>query len=99
MDKAKEIMNDPAKLEQGLKVLFDKIDVEKKGFITFEAMIAALNEAAKASGVNKDDKLSKEEIDEGKKIADPDGTNKVTCENFIKFVKNGFEKAKAAGEI
>ena len=34
-----------------------------------------------------------------KKIADPDGTGKITLENFMKLMKIGIEKMKADGKL
>ena len=40
-----------------------------------------------------------EEVEGAKKLADPEGTGKVTYENFVKFIKVGIEKGKAQGKI
>ena len=34
-----------------------------------------------------------------KKLADLEGTDKVTFENFMKFIKCGIEQGKASGKI
>ena len=34
MDKLKAVVNDPAKLDEELKKAFEKMDAEKKGFIS-----------------------------------------------------------------
>ena len=36
MDKAKEIVNDPAKLEEALKQAWKKLDPEGKGFTSYD---------------------------------------------------------------
>lgn len=51
MDKIKEVVNDPVKLEQKLKEAFEKIDADKKGYITHEALKEALIAQHKALGL------------------------------------------------
>ena len=38
MDKLKAVVNDPAKLEEELKKAFEKMDAEKKGYISHEVL-------------------------------------------------------------
>ncbi len=40
-----------------------------------------------------------EEKEQAKKLADPEGTGKVTKENFMKLMYAGIEKMKAAGKF
>ena len=94
MDKVKEVMNDPAKLEQALKDAWAKMDTEKKGFVTYEVMQEALKSQRKAMGIPEREGTP-EEKEKAKKIADPDGTGKVVFENFVKLVKAGVEQMKA----
>ena len=93
MDKIKEVVNDPVKLEQKLKEAFEKIDADKKGYITHEALKEALIAQHKALGLPKPEKAK------AKQIADPDGTGKITYENFVKLMHKGIEKAKELGKI
>jgi Ca2+-binding EF-hand superfamily protein len=100
MDKIKEVVNDPARLDAELKKAFEKMDADKKGFITHEALKAALIEQAKALGLPKPEKEpTEEEKEKARKIADPDGSGKITFENFVKLMHAGIEKAKAMGKI
>jgi len=100
MDKLKAVANDPAKLEEELKKAFEKMDAEKKGYVTPEVLKAALIEQAKALGLPKPEKEpSEEEKEKAKKLADPDGTGKITFENFKKLMHAGIEKARADGKI
>ena len=100
MDKIKEVVNDPVKLEQKLKVAFEKIDADKKGYITHEALKEALIAQHKALGLPKPEReLREEEKAKAKQIADPDGTGKITYENFVKLMHKGIEKAKELGKI
>ena len=41
----------------------------------------------------------KEEKAAAKKIADPDGSGKITFENFVKLMEAGIKKAKELGKI
>ena len=100
MDKIKAVVNDPVKLEQVLKEKFDKVDAEHKGYITPEELKAALIEQAKALGLPKPEKEpTEEEKEKAKKIADPDGTGKITFENFKKLALAGIEKGKREGKL
>ncbi len=100
MDKVKEVVNDPAKLEENLKKAWEKMDVDKKGWVTHEVLKEALIAQAQAIWIPKPEKEpTEEEKEKAKKIADPDGTGKITFENFVKFIKAGIEKAKAMGKI
>ena len=100
MDKLKEVVNDPAKLEQKLKEAFEKMDAEKKGYISHEVLKEALIAQAKALGLPKPEKEpTEEEKSKARKIADPDGSGKITYENFVKLMHAGIEKAKQMGKI
>ena len=98
MDKAKEIFSDPAKFEAEMKQAWEKLDPEKKGYATYEAVRTSLLAQIKAVGMPEREGTP-EEKEAAKKIADPEGTGKVTYENFVKLIKTSFEKAKAAGKI
>ena len=100
MEKIKEVVADPAKLEEAFKKAFEKLDADKKGYISVEAIKEALIDQAKMLGLPKPEKEpTEEEKEKAKKIADPEGTGKVTYENFVKFIKVGIEKGKAQGKI
>ena len=100
MDKIKAVVNDPAKLEEELKKAFEKMDAEKKGYISHEVLKKALEEQAKALGLPKPEKEpTEEEKEKARKIADPDGTGKITYENFVKLMHAGIKKAKEMGKI
>ncbi len=100
MDKLKEVVNDPVKLEQKLKEAFEKMDAEKKGYISHEVLKEALIAQAKALGLPKPEKEpTEEEKAKARKIADPDGSGKITYENFVKLMHAGIEKAKQMGKI
>jgi Ca2+-binding EF-hand superfamily protein len=100
MDKIKAVVNDPAKLQEELKKAFEKMDAEKKGYISHEVLKNALIEQAKALGLPKPEKEpTEEEKAAARKIADPDGSGKITFENFVKLMEAGIKKAKEMGKI
>ena len=98
MDKAKEIISDPAKFEAAMNQAWEKLDPEKKGYTSYDAVRDALKDQAKAMGIPEREPTP-EEKEAAKKLADPEGTGKITKENFVKFIKFGIEKARAAGTI
>jgi Ca2+-binding EF-hand superfamily protein len=100
MDKIKAVVNDPAKLQEELKKAFEKMDADKKGYISHEVLKTALIEQAKALGLPKPEKEpTEEEKAAARKIADPDGSGKITFENFVKLMEAGIKKAREAGKI
>ena len=100
MDKIKEVVNDPAKLEKCLKEGFEKMDADKKGYVSHEVLKEALIAQAKALGLPKPEKEpTEEEKEKARKIADPDGTGKITFENFKKLMHAGIEKGRKEGKI
>ena len=100
MDKIKEVVNDPAKLEKCLKEGFEKMDADKKGYVSHEVLKEALIAQAKALGLPKPEKEpTEEEKAKAKQIADPDGTGKITFENFKKLMLAGIEKARKEGKL
>ena len=100
MDKVKEVVNDPVKLEENLKKAFEKMDADKKGWVSHEVLKEALIAQAQALGLPKPEKEpTEEEKEKAKKIADPDGSGKITFENFKKLMLAGIEKARAAGKL
>ena len=100
MDKIKAVVNNPAKLQEELKKAFEKMDAEKKGYISHEVLKTALIEQAKALGLPKPEKEpTEEEKAAARKIADPDGSGKITFENFLKLMEAGIKKAKEMGKI
>ena len=100
MDKIKEVVNNPALLEEELKKFFNKVDVDKKGYITHEQYKEAVILTAKELNLPKPEKEpTEEEKAQAKKIVDPDGTGKITFENFRKFSLLAIEEAKKRGKL
>lgn len=87
LKKIKEIVNDPTKLEAELKKLFEKMDKEKKGYVSFDLIHHQLEEESKKLGHEihcEDHKPG--ELEKGKKIADPEEKGKVDYEGFKRLV-------------
>ena len=100
MEKIKELVNDPAKLEQAFKDAFAKLDADKKGYITPGVFKEAIINQTKVLGLPQPEKeLTEEEKEKAKKIADPDGTGKVTYENFVKVLQALIQRAKNQGKL
>ena len=100
MDKIKEVVNNPARLEEELKKFFNKVDADKKGYITHEQYKEAVILTAKELNLPKPEKEpTEEEKAQAKKIVDPDGTGKITFENFRKFSLLAIEEAKKRGKL
>ena len=98
MEKAKEIISDPNKLKAALEEAWKKLDPQNQGFTTLEAVRESLKAQAKALGMPEREGTP-EEKEQAKKLADPEGTGKVTKENFMKLMHAGIEKMKAAGKF
>ena len=100
MDKIKEVVNNHALLEEELKKFFNKVDADKKGYITHEQYKEAVILTAKELNLPKPEKEpTEEEKAQAKKIVDPDGTGKITFENFRKFSLLAIEEAKKRGKL
>ena len=98
MDKAKEIVNDPAKLQAALDQAWEKLDAKKEGFVTCQAVLDSLKAQAKMFGHEERD-ATPEEKEKFLKFVDPSGTGKVNKETFIKLIKATIEKAKAEKKL
>jgi len=100
MDKIKEVVNNPALFDEKLKEFFNKVDTDKKGFISHEQLKQAIELTAKELNLPKPEKEpTAEEKEQAKKIVDPDGSGKITFENFKKFSKIAVEEAKKRGKL
>ena len=94
MEKCKEIMSDPAKLEAFLKDSWAKIDAKGEGAVTYEQYIAGANAISKSLGFPEEKPPTEEEIAAAKKIADPNGTGKISFEGFKALMNAMIEEAK-----
>ena len=98
MDKAKEIVNDPAKLKVALDQAWEKLDAQKQGFVSCQAVLESLKAQAKAFG-QEEREPTPEEKEQFQKFIDPNGTGKVDKEGFLKLIKAIIEKAKAEKKL
>ena len=94
MEKCKEIMSDPAKLEAFLKDSWTKIDAKGEGAVSYEQYIAGANAISKSLGFPEEKPPTEEEIAAAKKIADPNGTGKINFEGFKALMNAMIEEAK-----
>ena len=94
MEKFKEIMSDPAKLEAFLKDSWAKIDAKGEGAVSYEQYIAGANAISKSLGIPEEKTPTEEEIAAAKKIADPNGTGKINFEGFKALMNEIIEEAK-----
>ena len=92
MDKLKELANDPAKLEAKLKEDWAKLDTKGEGAVTLAEFQEAGNKMQ--AQLNLGDLKGQFDKEKFIKLLDPEGTGKVTYDNFVKFVKAGLEKLK-----
>ena len=94
MEKCKEIMSDPAKLEAFLKDSWAKIDAKGEGAVSYEQYIAGANAISKSLGFPEEKPPTEEEIAAAKKIVDPNGTGKINFEGFKALMNAMIEEAK-----
>ena len=99
MEKYKEIANDPVKLEAALKDAWAKLDTKGVGYVTHEEFRAAAEAMSKNLNLPGIKPLTDEERARAKKIADPNGTGKITFEGFKALVQAGIAKGKKEGKI
>lgn len=94
-EKAIEVVKDPAKLQAEVKRVFARLDIKKQGYLDMavlddiDAKILELHLPVP--------KLPNDLKDKLKKLADPNGTGKVTEEGLLGLVKAVVEKMKADG--
>lgn len=92
----REIVNDPVKLEAHLKAAFEKLDKDHKGYVSFETVHKGLEgEAAKHGKVVHEEDHKPGELEAARKVADPNGTDRVDFQGFknlclgiIKYAKD-----------
>ena len=82
-EKIKELLANPAKLEEGLKKSFAEMDKENKGWVTFDVVHHSLHKALEQYGkVIQENEHKEGELENAQKICDPKGTGKVDFEGF-----------------
>ena len=93
---ALEIMKDPVKLEAEAKKLFEKLDHDKKGYLDV-AILKDISDNKLSQLKVPIPRLPKEQKEFLIKVADPNGTGKITLENYLVMAKTIIEKMKADG--
>ena len=100
MDKIKEIVNNPALLEEKLKEFYAKVDTDKKGFITPDQLKQAMEETGKKLNLPKPEKPpTAEELAAAKKLADPQGNGQITFEGFRNLMMAMIAEGKKRGKL
>ena len=94
-EKVKAIVNDPAKLEAEIKRVFKRLDLKKQGYLDV-ATIEDIDKKLLAMNLP-GPKLTKEHKEKLKKLADPNGTGKITEQGFENMVKTVVAKLKEQG--
>ncbi len=94
MDKFKEAMADPAKLEALLKDTWAKIDTKGEGSVTYEQYGTQADAIWKSWGMPEEKPPTEEELNQAKKIADPNGTGKINFEGFKALINSYIELYK-----
>ena len=100
MDKVKEVVNNPALLEEKLKEFFAKVDKDNRGYITPDELKLAMIETGQRLNFPKPEREpTEEEKEQGRKLCDPEGTGKITFEGFRRLSLAIIEKAKQSGKL
>ena len=99
MEKYKEMVNDPAKLDAFLKDAWAKISKGKDSLTHEEFKVAAEEHAKTLAFPPNLQQPTDEEKEKAKKLIDPDGTGKVNFDGFVKLCQAGIAKAKREGKL
>ena len=100
MDRIKEIVNNPALLEEKLKEFFDNADTQKKGYITPEELKVAVKTTHEKLNLPKPEtKPTEEEKEKAKKLADPTGSGQITFEGFKALTLAVIDEARKRGKL
>ena len=98
MEKYKEIANDPVKLEAALKDAWAKIS-KGADSVTHEEFKVASEAMAKTMNIPGMKPPTEEEKAAAKKIADPNGTGRITFEGFKALIHSAIEIGIKEGQI
>ena len=99
MDKIKELMKDPAKLEETIKASWGKIDAKNEGEVEFGTFKVALEQIAKEMQITEMLPKTEQGAEEFKKVVDPSNKGKVNFEGFQAIIKLGLENMKKEGKL
>ena len=94
MDKVKELLADPAKLEATIKDSWTKIDTKNEGEVQFDTFKTCCEQIAKEMGITEMLPTTDKGKEEFKQITDPNNTGKVNFEGFKKIVQTGIDNMK-----
>lgn len=97
-EEVKKILEDPARLDAELKKFFEKMDTEKKGYVTFDTVHHSLEDVMKKFGKEVHEEDHKPgELEAAEKICDPNKTGKVEFEGFKALVLASIKHHKEHG--
>ncbi len=99
MDKVKEIISDPAKLEATIKASWAKLDAKNEGEVEFGVFKAGLEAIAKEMQITEMLPTTEKGAAEFKNVVDPNNKGKVNFEGFQAIIKLGIENMKKAGKL
>ena len=99
MDKVKEIISDPAKLEATIKASWAKLDAKNEGEVEFWIFKAGLEAIAKEMQITEMLPTTEKGAAEFKNVVDPNNKGKVNFEGFQAIIKLGIENMKKAGKL
>ena len=94
------IVNNPALLEEKLKEIFANVDKDSRGYLTPDQMPLVMQQTG--LGLNlpwRESGPTQQEIEQTKKLCDPQGTGKITFEGYKRLVLAIIEKAKQSGKL
>ena len=94
MDKVKELLADPAKLEVTIKDSWTKIDTKNEGEVPFDTFKTCCEHIASEMGITEMLPTTDKGKEEFKQITDPNNTGKVNFEGFKKIVQTGIDNMK-----
>ena len=94
MEKVKELLADPEKLEITIKDSWTKIDTKNEGEVLFDTFKTCCEQIAKEMGIIEMLPTTDKGKEEFKQISDPNNTGKVNFEGFKKIVQTGIDNMK-----
>ena len=94
MEKVKELLADPEKLEITIKDSWTKIDTKNEGEVPFDTFKTCCEQIAKEMGIIEMLPTTDKGKEEFKQISDPNNTGKVNFEGFKKIVQSGIDNMK-----
>ncbi len=99
MEKLKELIKDPAVLEETIKGYWKKIDVNGEGSVSLADFKVRSEELAKAEGLTPLIKYDEGARERRLKILDPEGSGKTNFEAFKKYLHYSIDYYKKENSL